>query len=294
METARSHSPKGTDKMTTSTSRIRLGIIWLSLCVFSVSAAATQAALIAYDLHSNQSPSLPSNSYGLLSYENLLSDSLSNVIDDNFGVLQQGQQPLSDQLLDRSKSSNDELGIIVDNQDFLPFFAIQDLQNAHNPDGVGQAQWLFDISNADSLEIQLDIAAMGDFEISDWFHWSYQIDDNPLYPLFKIEAETTQEHSYQLASGTSVVINDPLFLNGAPLHNHFTRFSAPLSSSGNTLKLTLDAQQNGGNEVLAFRNIAITGQLTSSVSATAIPLPTSATLLISGLAIGGFHRRRKS
>tara|TARA_B100000446_G_C10549460_1_gene339737 strand:+ start:424 stop:1380 length:957 start_codon:yes stop_codon:yes gene_type:complete len=296
MDTARAHSRNGTDKMTTSTSGLRLGIIWLSLSVLFASVPATQAALIAYDLYSlppNHSHPLSSKSYRLLNYENPLSHSLSSVIDDNFGVLQQGLQPLSNQLLDQSRTSNDELGIIIEDEDFSPFFAIQDLQNTHNPNGTGQAKWLFDISGTDSLEIQLDIAAMGDFEISDWFRWSYQIDDNPLYPLFKIETDTTQEHSYQLASGANVTLNDPLFLNGAPLHNDFTRFTAPLISSGNQLKLTLDAQQNGGNEVLAFRNIGVTGQFTPSVAATAIPLPTSATLLISGLVIDGFHLRKK-
>lgn len=282
--------------MTNSTSAVRLCLLWMSVSGLIALTPTAQAALIAYDLYStpsNNSPASQPESYRLLSYENPLSHRLSNVIDDNFGSLQQGRQPLSDQLLDQSNSTNDALGVIIENKDFAPFFAIQDLQNSLNPSGTGQAKWLFDISGASSLEIHLDIAAMGDFEVSDWFRWSYQIDDNPLYPLFKIETDTSQQHSYQLASGVSTTLDDPLFLNGAAVHNSFTRFSAPLISSGDQLALTLNAQQNGGNEVLAFRNIGISGVETSTASATAIPLPTSALLLISGLVIGGFHKRSK-
>ncbi len=280
--------------MTSSTPRIRRCMLWMSLCGWIAWAPVTQAALIAYDLYSMPSSntlSSPPESYRLLSSENTLSQPLSSIIDDNFGRLQQGQQPLSDQLLDQSTSTNDALGIIIENKDFAPFFTVQDLQNSLNPNGTGQAKWLFDIGGASSLEIHLDIAAMGDFEVSDWFRWSYQIDDNPLYPLFNIETDTSQQHSYQLASGINTTLNDPLLLNGAVIDNRFTRFSAPLISNGNQLALTFNAQQNGGNEVLAFRNIGITGLANSPASA--IPVPTSALLLISGLVIGGFHKRNK-
>lgn len=244
----------------------------LSLGLFH---ASSHAGLIAFDLYDNRN-------LNLITYNNPLENAFSHSIDDSFQIHQQGTTNISDGLLDESRSRTDNLGIIEAGKDFAPFFAVQDLANPNNPSGQATASWIFDIEDASDLSVSLDIAAMGDFELSDWFRWDYSIDSHERETLFELNSEQQKTQAYQMASGAVTSLDDPLSIKNELLDNHFQNFSTAIWGSGLQLKLFFTAQQNGGGEVLAFRNLIIEGEKEPSASA-AIPAPTTAALLLLGL-----------
>jgi hypothetical protein len=235
----------------------------------------SHAELIAFDLHNSQS-------HRLIQYNNPFQNAFTHSIDDSFQVHQLGVSTISSGLLDTSTTGSDSLGLINAEDDFDSFFAVQDVDNPANTKGHATASWVFDISAATNLSLSLDIAAMGDFELSDWFRWDYAIDNLTRQPLFELRSDQTKTQSYQLASGYSTVINDPLSLNNQLLNNHFQTFSGQLFGQGSQLELFFTAQQNGGNEVLAFRNLEVAGQL-QPFNGASVPSPSTLSLLLLGI-----------
>ncbi|MGH1373233.1 MAG: hypothetical protein ACRBBW_14425 [Cellvibrionaceae bacterium] len=273
----------------------KCSILLLMLCHSS-----SHAGLIAFDLYNNKS-------LNLIEYNNPLEGAFSHSIDDTFEKHRQGAGNISEGLIDDSKDRSDSLGLIEKDQDFDEFFAVQDLDNAINPSGQATASWIFDIENSSNLSLSLDIAAMGDFELSDWFRWDYAIDDFDRQTLFELNTEQTKTQAYQMASGAILSLDDPLAIGnpvlgnpvlGDPLfsdrllNNKFQSFSAPIFGEGFKLKLLFTAQQNGGGEVLAFRNLKIEGQSQLPASA-AIPTPATAPLLLIGFCGLWLNRRKK-
>ena len=174
----------------------------------------------------------------------------------------------------------DTLGIVVNAADgsaYDAFFGAVDTQNGDNS-GVITATWVFDVTGSTDLEVSFDIAAMGDFETSDVYTVSVQIDGGtPVSIDLLVDESLTQ--NYILASGTSVDLDDPMQIGATTLTNVFQTFSTGNLGAGDTVTITVDAQLDGGSEAIALDNVTITN----------IPEPTSLALL----ALGGITMLRR-
>jgi hypothetical protein len=118
------------------------------------------------------------------------------------------------------------------------------------------ATWEFDISGATGLVLLIDMGAMGDFESSDTFEWTYSIDGGPTLVAFASTVDEAGSYVYTLEGGTVVPLNDPMLVQGTILTNDLAAFSTPLAGTGSTLTLTLLADTNA-TEAIAFRNIIL-------------------------------------
>lgn len=170
-------------------------------------------------------------------------------------------------LVDSSTSGTptDSLGIVDEATKTDGWFGITDLVNGDNPDGSGTAIWEFDIAGASSLEVSIDMAAMGDFEANaDSFEWTYAIDGGLALPLFTSSVDEAGSANYTLADGDSFQLNDPLVMtdidgDATQLSNLFQTLTSAIAGSGDTLTLELVAVADGGSEAFAFDNIVIEG-----------------------------------
>lgn len=72
-------------------------------------------------------------------------------------------------------------------------------------------------------------------------------------------ADAGPEQVYRLEGGASFIIPDPLMVGGTLLSNQFQTNINPVIGSGNELVLTLTAQLNGGTDVIALKNLLVTG-----------------------------------
>ena len=80
-------------------------------------------------------------------------------------------------------------------------------------------------------------AAMGDFETSDHFSFSYAIDASPIQILFASSVDDHASQSSSSATGSQYLLNDPLSINGQVLNNQFQQLSQSLIGSGSILSL---------------------------------------------------------
>ena len=151
----------------------------------------------------------------------------------------------------------DELGIVDASSDVAPFFGVVDTVNNESSDPV-QATWTFDTTGATNLTLNIDIAAMGDFEADDFFEWSYSLDGNLPVVAFTAVADEATSQNYTMADGDIVQLNDPLTINSTMLNDEFTTFSLSIPGTASSFTLLFSAQTNG-TEAFAFRNIEITG-----------------------------------
>ncbi|MEE1675924.1 hypothetical protein SNR37_001251 [Agarivorans aestuarii] len=229
---------------------------------FLLLTAPVHATIIAYDM-------LNSSSLNLVAYQNPFSHQFSSA-QDGFNKYQTNTSlSIPNSLIDSSQSnSSDSLGIVDSQTDQASFFGVSDTFNPDNPSGDTQASWLFDISGYALSSISISMAAMGDFEASDSFSFSYSIDASPIQLLFSSFVDEQATQSYTMANGNQYQLNDPLSINNQMLNNQFKQLSQSLVGSGSVLSLYFNANQNGGNEAFAFRDIVINGdeQLASQVS----------------------------
>lgn len=163
-------------------------------------------------------------------------------------------------LVDTSDDGSlDALGLrLVDDS---PVFGVSDTVNRDNPTLWAVATWQFDVSGYSVSDIMVDFAAMGDFESSDQFAFEYQLDSGAFQSVFAIMADTSEAHEYQMLDGRSVLLNDPLTIDGQVLSNQFTSFtSSRIAEVGEHLTVRLQAKADAGTEVFALKNILISGQ----------------------------------
>ena len=160
-------------------------------------------------------------------------------------------------VLDDSLSifTSDTLGIVREGNTDV-FFGVVDTQNGDNS-GPVSASWAFDISGGENLGVLVDIGAMGDFESSDFFSWTWSIDGGPGQALFASSVDEAGTRSYTLEGGAVIDLDDPMLLQGVVLSNELATFSAPLGATGSELVLTLTAQFDGGSEAVVFQNLIV-------------------------------------
>ena len=216
----------------------------------AVEAGASTSDVVAFDL-------VDSTSQNLIDFQNPFEGAFGSA-GDGFQVYQRGVSasiPFS--VLDDSLATfpNDTLGIVDDNN-LDQFFGATDTQNSDN-NGPVSATWTFDVSGAEQLGLSIDIGAMGDFESSDTFSYTYSIDGGPALTAFAGVADESTSQTYVLAGGAAITLNDPMTVDGELLSNVLTPFTTALEGEGATLSLTLTVQTDGGSEAFAFQNILI-------------------------------------
>jgi len=261
---------------------MKKNILKIAILLFAAGPATSQAVTIGFDL-------VGSNSQNLISYTNPYTDAFSSA-GDGFQIYQRGVSasiPFS--ILDDSLSAfpADAQGIIDENNTDS-FFGITDTLNNDNPSGMVSASWDFDISGFTDLSLAIDMGAMGDFESSDFFSWSYQIDGGLVANVFELTADEALSLDYTLAGGSIITLNDPMAANGILLSNQLQTLSGALAGTGSVLTLTLAGQTNGANEAFAFQNLIVSGSQVVDV-----PEPGTLALLGIGLFGMGLARRHK-
>ena len=176
---------------------------------------------------------------GFQKYQRFVSSSIPfAVVDDSFSIF-----------------PGDSLGIIKEGNTDV-FFGVTDTINGDNSEPVS-ATWVFDISGASNLGLSIDMGAMGDFETSDYFVWSYSIDGGPAMTAFASSVDEAADYTYTLEGGGSFTLNDPMLMQGTVLTNDLATFSTPISGTGSELTLTLTASTDGGSEAFAFQNLIV-------------------------------------
>lgn len=205
-------------------------------------------------------------------------------------------------MLDDSLSifPGDTQGIIRDG-DTGAFFGVTDLVNGtplseSNPgDGSGTADFRFNIAGMTGIKINIDMAAMGDFDSSptrDVFDFTYSIDGGVFQSLFTSSIDESGLLNYLLEGGTSFNLVDPLLINGTVLNNIFQTLTANVLGAGNVLTLRFFAQTDGADEAFVFRNIEVIGTPTFGQSGP-MPEPTTGLLALAGLMVMGLTRSRR-
>lgn len=228
------------------------GFVFLSaVTIFTTnSTMAADPVEIGYDMVS-------SNSLNLIEHTNNFENAFSSA-GDGFQKYQRGVSPtIPFSVLDDSLSifTSDSLGII-DETNIDAFFGVTDTINADNS-GPVIASWKFDINGETNLAVSIDMGAMGDFESSDYFIWTASIDGGAEQVVFPTLTDEAGSNTYTLSGGTSYTLNDPLSIDGVLLSNSLATFIAPITGTGTTLTLKLEASTDGGSEAYAIQNIRI-------------------------------------
>ena len=222
-----------------------------AIAVTMVVPRAASAQVVAFDL-------VGSASQNLTSFTNPFNGAFVSA-GDGFQKYQRGVSatiPFS--VLDDSLVifPTDNLGIVKDGN-LDEFFGVVDTENPQNS-GPVSATWTFDVSAASlGLVLSIDMGAMGDFESSDSFEWTYSIDGGPVSTAFASTVDQAASFTYVLEGGLNRTLNDPMLVQGTILSNDLASFNAPLFGTGSTLTLTLRAQANGGSEAFAFQNVIL-------------------------------------
>ncbi|QDT70173.1 hypothetical protein MalM25_31190 [Planctomycetes bacterium MalM25] len=81
------------------------------------------------------------------------------------------------------------------------FFLLVDVENGQNPGGTVSAEWEFNVAGRSNLELSIDFAMVGEFESSDVYEFSYQIDDGPVLPAFTLTGLEGAAYGYTMDDG---------------------------------------------------------------------------------------------
>lgn len=199
-----------------------------------------------------------SGSLGLLNFAN--SAPTFSSPGDGFGFFQAGSGSVPFSLVDDSAAvfPSDSLGIIDSNSNTDVFFGATDTQNGDN-NGDVSATWSFDITGANDLSLSVDVGTMGDFESSDSFGFTYNIDGGAEISLFNFVADEAASIDYTLAGGSVETLNDPLTVagSGEVLSNILQTLTGSIEGTGSTLNVTFTANTDGGSEAFAFQNLIV-------------------------------------
>ena len=213
-----------------------------------------KAELIAFDL-------TDSGSQNRLSYQNQFTGGFSSS-QDAFHVVKSNDLLFApEQFLDRSHQAADSLGLVdVTESNFTHSFVVSDTVNSDHNLGFLSAIWTFDISGYQNIELSMAVAAMGDFETSDKFSFSYAFDNNAHSQIWSSSVDTASSFEYQMADGKMVRLNDPLKINGKVVSDQFSLLNKSIAGFGDSLSLIFSAKADGGSEVFAFNNLKVYGE----------------------------------
>jgi len=228
------------------------------LCLFFIllTSYSLKAELIAYDL-------TDSGNQKLLDYQNQFAEGFSSA-QDAFHIIESADLlSAPEQFLDRSLQVADSLGLVdVTESNYISSFVASDTVNSdHNLSSVS-ATWSFDVSGYQNISLSMAVAAMGDFESNDQFGFFYAFDGQIQAPLWTSVIDTRASHDYEVADGKTVHLNDPLLINDNVISNRFSVLNLANLGSGDVLSLTFNARTDGGNEVFAFNNLQVFGDVT--------------------------------
>jgi len=243
--------------------RSRLGLLLVlgmltALLPVGALTPASAAEVVAQDM-------VGTTSLNLVSYTNPFTGAFASA-GDGFQKYQRGVSadiPFS--VVDDSLVTfpGDNQGIIDDNN-LDEFFGVVDTVNEDNSDPV-TADWVFDISGAENLELSIDMGAMGDFEAgSDTYVWTYSIDGGTVETAFSSSVDEAATLDYTLADGAVYTLDDPLAVNGTTLNNVLQTITVPVTGTGSELALTLTSSTDGGSEGYAAQNIVIAGDVSTA------------------------------
>ncbi|QDU35134.1 hypothetical protein KS4_32140 [Poriferisphaera corsica] len=181
-------------------------------------------------------------------------------------------------LIDTSAvNSADNLGIVDSTKVANDvFFGVSDTLNG-DIDKEISVIFTFDLTQltfSESLNIAIDMGAVGDFEKDDNFDWTYQVDDHSESELFDVVVDESDVHDYQLEAKT-ITYNDPLKIDNKVISNQIQTFNKEIQvdSSAVSLKLIFTTYADGGSEAFMFDNIVVSSHM---------PEPASISLLILG------------
>lgn len=152
---------------------------------------------------------------------------------------------------------DDDQGIIGESNT-EQFFCIVDTINDQNQ-GVLAATWAFDISNVTELSLSLDLGAMGNFETTDQFELSYQVDGNEAVTFLQSSVTLSETHTYFMDDGEAITLDDPIFVNGVMLDNNLQTFTEPISPTGSLLTLVLSATVSADTDAVVMQNLIVEG-----------------------------------
>jgi hypothetical protein len=223
-----------------------------ALAALALAPATAQAVPIAFDM-------VGSASLNLSSFSNPFTGAFSSA-GDGFQKYQRFVSPsIPFGVLDDSLSifPPDSLGIIGESNTDV-FFGIVDTQNPDNA-GPVSATWTFDVTGFHDLNLSIGMGAMGNFEASDSFQWTYQIDGGPAVTAFASAVDEAGSQTYTLDGGAMFTLDDPMLAESTVLSNNLQTLSTNLSGTGTSLSLTLTAEMDSGSEALAFQNIVVDG-----------------------------------
>ena len=181
--------------------------------------------------------------------------------DDNFDVFGIVDRTVNGFFADDSVANGgDSLGIIPPSKTDL-FLGFQDTSNSDNPNAGGEvsATWTVSTAGMTDLSLSFEIAVMGDFESSDVLSFTASFDGGAEEVLFTSEVDTTGSFTYTFDDGSTVVLDDPLTINGQIVTNVFQNFSFPITGTGSQLTLTLNYDTDAESEVHAIDNLLVTG-----------------------------------
>jgi predicted extracellular nuclease len=220
-----------------------------TLSMLAMGFAQAAETVIAFDM-------VESASLNLISYDNAYTDAFGSPAD-GFQKYQRGVStsiPFA-VLDDTTTFSSDSLGV-VDSANTDAFFGVVDTQNGDN-NGDVIASWVFDVSGATGLGLQIDMGAMGDFENSDIFKLTASIDGAPAVEIFNIVADESASLTYTLETGKNITLGDPLTIPGKALSNILSPARAAIPGNGSQLSLSLIAKANGGSEAFVLQNLKV-------------------------------------
>lgn len=237
----------------------RFFITILSIFLLAI-AHSSKAELIAFDLTSD----LEFNR-NLLHFANDYRDHFLQS-DDVFWRFTAQEHDLPPQLIDASGSSSasDQLGLLAPDFSGSVFAAVDTVNSAGlvSPElsGFASAYWTFDVMGYQYLSLLLDVAAMGDFESNDSFRIDAKLDSQNYQSLWTSTVDTSGQANYQLNSGDTISLNDPLYFGGTQMSNRFKTLSSDVLGFGEQLTIRFSARADGGSEVFGLKEMRITGQ----------------------------------
>lgn len=151
-------------------------------------------------------------------------------------------------------------------------------------------EWVLDVSGLYQLEWSIQLAAMGDYELSDSLRLTGSFDGRLPFEVFSTEVDEAGSHEYEVSSGAKVLLADPLMLGGVVVDNTWKTFQGNLSVSGDSLLLRMELSGfTATTEPLGIDQLTLSGNVVPVVP----ELGVTGSLLALGVLTLAIRNRRK-